>query len=718
MATFKFKTNNQANESVSKFKLLSAYGGPGSIVHTQYGSVIISCIEEWGFLKKVITFHNEACKDTDFNADGESILKYVKKQSLLGRNGSIKLSNDKRFLEKFRDRKNLENLKYFVLVPDLELNELSNKIKRDAHNLIDYEGLSIPSSFMPKVFSDKQGDYGVYNDWYQKWIQDNEEDPHANKFFPPKIKKTSRNDKPYYEELVQDNIILICEEGHISDFPWSQFLRWRNEEPAGIFDQTPVDLFNYQKCCNNPKIIIKSATSNASGFDGKRLKCDNKGCPSKGKSLKGLFNVLIKCHGHKPWEADTGDAQYYSGIKKVREGDSQSENCTSSYEEGKKKGQLKPMSVALTTANNLYYSRIMSSIYMPNELFKSDIELKREKLQADLKKYMDSLISEEDKDLIDIYETKCKSINHELNSLIDEVVEFSDLEKEIHFRYQEYSALNDKSPEEINLNKEHLKVADVTDKISSNELLNEIFNKVIRVDNMKITSAQLDFSRVHPVDGDSEIKPKNIFRSRPENVLVYPVVENYGEGIFFSFNHDNLNKYKEIFKENLDNWTSKLKTANQGDFSKPFVDYSKEGGWQLYLVHTFAHLIMRELEFRCGYPTASLKERIYVSNDKRFEMYGCLIYTAEGAEGSMGGLIAQTKGENLVNLIKSAMKRATICHSDPLCWESDGQGLFDLNFAGCFSCALVSETSCEHRNLYLDRKILVDSEFGFFKELL
>ena len=99
-------------------------------------------------------------------------------------------------------------------------------------------------------------------------------------------------------------------------------------------------------------------------------------------------------------------------------------------------------------------------------------------------------------------------------------------------------------------------------------------------------------------------------------------------------------------------------------------------------------------------------------------MYGCLIYTAEGAEGSMGGLIAQTKGDNLINLIRSAIVRATVCHSDPLCWESEGQGLFDLNFASCFSCSLVSETSCELRNIYLDRKLLVDEKIGFFNDLL
>ena len=55
-----FIDNKQANESISKYKLLSSYGGPGSILHTQYGSIIVSCIEEWGFIRKIIELHNEA----------------------------------------------------------------------------------------------------------------------------------------------------------------------------------------------------------------------------------------------------------------------------------------------------------------------------------------------------------------------------------------------------------------------------------------------------------------------------------------------------------------------------------------------------------------------------------------------------------------------------------------------------------------------------------
>jgi len=64
------------------------------------------------------------------------------------------------------------------------------------------------------------------------------------------------------------------------------------------------------------------------------------------------------------------------------------------------------------------------------------------------------------------------------------------------------------------------------------------------------------------------------------------------------------------------------------------------------------------------------------------------------------------------------MLRAIDCSSDPLCWESEGQGVFDANLASCFSCSLVSETTCEEMNLGLDRKVLVDYEFGYFKDLL
>ena len=64
------------------------------------------------------------------------------------------------------------------------------------------------------------------------------------------------------------------------------------------------------------------------------------------------------------------------------------------------------------------------------------------------------------------------------------------------------------------------------------------------------------------------------------------------------------------------------------------------------------------------------------------------------------------------------MFRALNCSSDPLCWESEGQGVFNANLASCFSCSLVSETTCEEMNLGLDRRVLVDENFGYFKSIL
>ena len=686
--------NSAANESVSKYKLLSAYGGPGSLVHTQYGSIIISCIEEWGFLKRVVELNQKAVNSGKNEKD---TIQYVTDEAREGENGNIGISNDSRLLRELVKSKELINLKYLVLIPDIEIaTHNNNKIK-------DGVKFSIASSYMPKVFADSNNNFRPYGKWYKEWVERRSSDgkkidEYGKKFHPPK--HVFNEEKGWASELKQDNILLLCEHGHISDFPWSKFLNWRKEEPLAIFEDTPVKIFEKQTCCNNPKIKISSNTGNSSGFDGKWLKCTS--C-KRGISLKGLMGVKIKCPGHKPWEATTElDERFpYSGNKHSRQKDPLIEACQC----------VNAMKVSLTTGNNIYYSRILTSIFLHSELFESENAIEIMRLEVEKKK----AVTEENYDLAKELNEKIKELD--ANQPEDNKANISDSEREMIFRFNEFKAFH-KNEALLNLDKKHLKTKEVTQNLDRDT--SDYFERVLRIDNMKITSAQRDFSRVFPIDADSEnAQPKNIFRSYKDKVEVYPVVESFGEGIFFSFNSEQIDTFLEnnkIIDEMKLQLTSLQKGAN--DFNKGAIDFANVMNWQMYLVHSFSHLIMRELEFRCGYPTASLSERIYVSNDERYKMYGCLIYTAEGAEGSMGGLIAQTRPQNLNNLIKSAVNRATICNSDPLCWESEGQGLFDLNFASCFSCSLVSETSCEHRNLYLDRKILVDSENGFFKKIL
>jgi hypothetical protein len=546
---------------------------------------------------------------------------------------------------------------------------------------------------MPKVFFNKNKLYRSYNEWYRIWEND------KSGFHPPKYKSSRDKDgQVSVHNLIQDNIVLICQNGHISDFPWSKYLNWRSSHP--LDSNEVVDLFSQQDCCPNPKIYISEQYANASGFDGKWLKCTNPGC-NKSVSLKGLMSLKVLCPGHKPWEATVGKHNNYFGDNNARIQLPPHEFC---------KGQT--MIVALTTGNNLYYSRILSSIYIPQSLFLDDhlLEISR------LEKEKQQAIKDEEFSMAAKLNEKIKELKQEReNTQQNDVTILNESDRDNDYKFQEYNALINKNEIEINID-DDLIVKDVTSNLE--QAIRPYFTKILRIDNLKISSIQLDFSRKVPIDSDTQnLVPKNIFRSAPELVRTYPVIENFGEGIFFAFNNEMISNFK-----NQQSRYNSMFHKKRDRFAHGALNFAIENGWRLYLLHTFSHLIMRELEFKCGYPTASLCERIYVSkdlsNNDHMKMNGCLIYTAEGAEGSMGGVIAQTSTGNINTLIKSALKRATICNSDPLCWNSTGQGLFDLNLAACFSCALVSETSCELRNIYLDRLILVDPDYGFFKGII
>jgi hypothetical protein len=282
------------------------------------------------------------------------------------------------------------------------------------------------------------------------------------------------------------------------------------------------------------------------------------------------------------------------------------------------------------------------------------------------------------------------------------------------YRLYEYNCFT----ENIDVDESGLRFNDV--KLPNNLL--PYFKSIKQVSELKLTQVQLSFNRNKPrmafqgTDGNIRYSAnaKRIFEGEDRNQYVLPAVQNYGEGIFFQFNEESLNKLAD---------DSRLQDILKRNPSQQDQDYGtwemlKRCGQKYFIVHSFSHLIMRELEFACGYPTASLKERLYISsNDKEF-MAGILIYTTDGSEGSMGGLVSQASSHNIEKLITNALLRGVNCSSDPLCWESEGQGLFDFNLAACFSCSLVSETACETMNLGLDRRVLVDQDFGFFKNSL
>jgi MrfA Zn-binding domain len=215
------------------------------------------------------------------------------------------------------------------------------------------------------------------------------------------------------------------------------------------------------------------------------------------------------------------------------------------------------------------------------------------------------------------------------------------------------------------------------------------------------------FSRLQPN------RPSGDGSAIAEHADWLPAIAVHGEGVFLRLNEEAVSGWEAnaIVLERVEEL--------QGRWSRSFL---YDGGTlisRFVLAHTLAHALIDQWSLAGGYPAASLRERIYADA----QGVGILIYTAAAdSAGSLGGLIAQAEPTRLGPSLEEAVKRYAWCSSDPVCSETRSQGAEGLNMAACHACALVPETSCEHRNGLLDRALLVGipghRDFGFFSSLI
>jgi hypothetical protein len=124
------------------------------------------------------------------------------------------------------------------------------------------------------------------------------------------------------------------------------------------------------------------------------------------------------------------------------------------------------------------------------------------------------------------------------------------------------------------------------------------------------------------------------------------------------------------------------------------------------LLHTLAHLLMREIESEGGYPAASLSEALYCAVHPK-PMMGMLIYVAvPDIAGSLGGLAELAEPRRFLGILTRALEHARWCSLDPVCSEHEGQGPGLLNRSACHACALVPDSACAHGNTLLDRGVV------------
>jgi hypothetical protein len=237
------------------------------------------------------------------------------------------------------------------------------------------------------------------------------------------------------------------------------------------------------------------------------------------------------------------------------------------------------------------------------------------------------------------------------------------------------------------------------------EALSPYLHQVVLVDRLREIRVLRGFRR-HTMN---RTVPADLGR----NAEFLPAMEIFGEGVFIRFN-----------EEQVVRWSAEPQVLERCALLRRRLAASLRAKWllqdvspRLVLLHTFAHLLMRQMSFSAGYSSSSLRERLYAAEPADGSpMAGVLIYTAAGdSEGTLGGLARLGEADRLAPVLAATLATAQWCSLDPVCREATAQGPDGLSLAACHACALSSETSCVMGNVLLDRILVVDEDLGFLR---
>lgn len=506
-------------------------------------------------------------------------------------------------------------------------------------------------------------------------------------------------EKPSY--MFQVPFVAMCETGHLQDFPWREWVH-RDTRP---------------QCSEKLRLISTGSAS----LSGQKIKCDcgvsrdlssimeayPDGTTYLSKNLTENGSIFF-CRGLKPWL-----------------GSEVGEECSCHL-----RGSLR-------SASNIYFAQVKSAIYLPRESNNVSQELISLFEQPPLSTLARTLFDATDSlDPDTRWTTLLNGIRKQYPLMLDQyndeqvrkALEISlevssehqtgtegeeDEDIETRFRREEYQVLREPRQGSI-LNIKEVSLNSYASPIP------QFFSKIMLIDRLRETRAFAGFTRVYAENGQSLDERRAMLRRNRSEDNWLPAYVVYGEGIYFELEESLLQLWErrdEVtrrIQQLEDRYTTvqQNRQLRQQHISPRFV-----------LLHTLAHLIMNRLTFECGYSSAALRERLYVSSNPNSPMAGILIYTADGdAEGTMGGLVRMGKPGYIEPIIQRALQNAVWCSSDPVCMEiggNSGQGPDSCNLAACHNCALVPETACEHFNRFLDRAVVIsgmgNSEMGYFK---
>jgi len=467
------------------------------------------------------------------------------------------------------------------------------------------------------------------------------------------------DDNKKKRSVVPVRFVRACRNGHIGDIDWYEFIHGGTTE------------------CRRQLWIEERGTSGDLAEVWVRCEC-GRGERSMAQAAESPQS-LGRCDGSRPWL-----------------GAYTNEKCG------------EPNRLLIRTASNAYFPQLMSVISLPD---------RNESLREAVESVWDFIGEVEDLEMLQ-YERKKSRVHASLDGFSSEEV-FAEIRTRRGQAAESQKSIKQAEMETLIASKDELGEDQPDGNFFARNLPREYWDatwmqsveRVILVHRLREVVAQVGFTRFEAVspdiDGELEMGVRRASLAAQE-VTWLPAIENRGEGVFIQFR-----------KEAVEQWATRKDVLARGTrlfagyeawksdhtgASKKFVE---SGGLLPYvLFHSFSHLLVTAVSLECGYPASSIRERIYTLPDIG---YGVLLYTGTSdAEGTLGGLIQV--GRRIHEHIYNALQMGELCSNDPVCAQHEPANQHERRFlhgAACHGCLLISETSCEQHNEFLDRALVV-----------
>ena len=488
--------------------------------------------------------------------------------------------------------------------------------------------------------------------------------------------------------LAPMRFITICEKGYMGDVDWWLWAHFGS---------------SHNSCQDRDNLKLISAPNRGAGLGSLSVRCES--CPAENtlegiSSANSMQKLKVKCSGTQPWMPRESRQEC---------------DCTPQ--------------VVQRGASNVCFPKIHSALDIFSRV---SVESEDQNIKniithpkfADLKEIYESEEGEMTKGLVNLtnrFAAKLQCPAELIISLLkgerNETPEASREESAALILPDEWKAFLNPDPDQKKDDNFFTEPLDRNDYKGENQEVLSPFSNIILVHRLREVRALEGFER-YKTTGEHVVKSD---LDKGKDWL--PAVEVFGEGIFLKFDDELISDWESnnqtFLSPRIDQATKQRNDNNLTFLPEPTARF--------ILLHTFAHLLMRQICFECGYSSSSLRERIYSAQpgESHGPMAGILIYTADSdSEGSLGGLADQGRFDRLIPNIAASLINGEWCSNDPICGEIEGQGLAGLNRAACHACALVSETSCVYGNALLDRTLLLGEKTpgsafeGFFEQIV